>query len=725
MQQLALVLTVCVGLKTTAFQTTLNNFHFEDSTMKIKRLFFALVIALLSVSSVYVARADEGMWTFNNVPRAEIKKRYGFDITDAWLMKVQLASVRFNNGGSGSFVSPDGLVLTNHHIASDTLQKISTAQKDYVKDGFYAPTRDKEARAPDLELNVLMSIEDVTARVNAAVKPSLSGAEASAARRAAIAAIEKESTDKTGLRSDVVTLYQGGQYNLYRYKKYTDVRLVFAPEFAIAFFGGDPDNFTYPRYDLDMALFRVYENDKPIKQENYFNWSKTGARAGELVFVPGHPGSTARLNTVAHLEYLRDLGLPFALKLLGREHELLTKYSTLGEEQARRAQEEIFGIENSVKALRGQLEGLQDKSLMEKKRKAEDALRRAIAADPTKQKEYGDAWDNIAKGRKALLTYSRDYSLIEGTAGFNSGVFGIARALVRLAAENGKPNSERLPEYTDARRASLELNLYSPAPIYPDLEKMKLADSLAFLSEELGADNPTVKKALDGKTPEARAAELIEGSKLIDVNYRKQVAAGGAKAISESTDPMIVLARSIDAEARALRKRYESEVQSSERASYAKIARALFETEGTKLYPDATFTLRLSYGAVEGYQENGKQIKPFTTLAGTYERATEHGNKFPYELPASWIKSKSAIDLKTPFNFVSTNDIIGGNSGSPVINKNAELVGLIFDGNIQSLVGNFIYDETLNRAVSVDARAMMEALRKIYHANEVADELTK
>jgi peptidase S46-like protein len=691
--------------------------------MKIKRLLCALFIALFATSVINIARADEGMWTFNNVPRAEIKKRYGFDVTDQWLTKVQLASVRFNNGGSGSFVSPDGLVLTNHHIASDTLQKLSTPQKDYIKDGFYAPTRDKEARALDLELNVLVSIEDVTARVGAAIKPGLTGAEAAAARRAELAAIEKESTEKTGLRSDVVTLYQGGQYNLYRYKKYTDVRLVFAPEFAIAFFGGDPDNFTFPRYDLDMALFRVYENGKPIKTENYFKWSKTGAKAGELVFVSGHPGSTARLNTVAHLEYLRDTGIPFALKTLSREHALLEKYSALGEEQARRAKEDLFGIENSLKAYRGQLEGLQDKSLIEKKAKAEDALRRQIAADPKKQKEYGDAWDNIAKGRKSLASYAREYSMIEGGTGFQSELFALARGLVRMAAESAKPNSERLPDYTDARRESLELALYSPAPIYLDIEKMKLADALAYLSEELGADNPTVKKILNGKSPEARAAELVDGTKLADPAYRKQIAAGGIKAIEESTDPMIVLARSIDPESRAMRKRYETEVQTSERASYGKIARALFETEGTKLYPDATFTLRLSYGAVKGYQENGKEVPPFTTFAGLYERATQHGNKFPFEVPPSWINKKSAVDLKTPFNFVSSNDIIGGNSGSPVFNKNAELVGLIFDGNIQSLVGNFVYDDAQNRAVSVDVRAMTEALRKIYGANEVADEL--
>ncbi|HXG91533.1 MAG TPA: S46 family peptidase [Blastocatellia bacterium] len=693
--------------------------------MNLKKLFTALLVALFAASTVNLALADEGMWPFNNVPKAEIKKRYGFDVSDAWLKKVQLASVRFNNGGSGSFVSPDGLVLTNHHVASDTLQKISTPEKDYVKEGFYARTRAEEVKAPDLELNQLISIEDVTARVNAAVKPGMSDAEANAARRAEIANIEKESNEKTGLRSDVVTLYQGGQYNLYRYKRYTDVRLVFAPEFGIAFFGGDPDNFNFPRYDLDMALFRVYENNQPVKTENYFKWSKVGAKEGELVFVSGHPGSTARLNTVAHLEYLRDYGLPYTLKYLNRLHDVLSKYSAQGEEQARRAQEELFSIENSLKAFRGQYEGLQDKTIMAKKQSREDALRRAVAADPRKQKEYGDAWDNIARGRKAFVSYFRELSLIENEAGFNSELFGIARTLVRLAAESAKPNADRLPEYTDARRASLELNLYSPAPIYDDFEKMKLADSLAFMRDELGADHAVVKKALAGKTPEARAAELISGTKLKDVAFRKHLAAGGAKGIEESTDPMIVLARSIDAEARAVRKRYESEVQANERANYAKIARALFEIEGTKLYPDATFTLRLSYGAVKGYPENGKHVPPFTTFAGLYERAAQHQNKFPFELPQRWIDKKSALDLNTPYNFVSTNDTTGGNSGSPVFNKDAELVGLLFDGNIYSLVGNFIYDDTQNRSVMVDVRAMMEALHKIYGATELADELSK
>jgi Peptidase S46 len=693
--------------------------------MRINRLFSVLFIALLTASSLPLVRADEGMWTFNNVPREDIKKKYGFEVTDAWLKKVQLASVRFNSGGSGAFVSPDGLVLTNHHIASDVLQKISNAENDYNKEGFYARTRDQEVKAPDLELNQLISIEDVTDRVLALVKPGSSPADANAARRAEIANIEKESTEKTGLRSDVITLYQGGQYNLYRYKKYTDVRLVFAPEFTIAFFGGDPDNFMFPRYDLDMALFRVYEDNKPLKVENYFKWSKEGTKEGDLVFVPGNPGSTSRLNTVAHLEYLRDNGFPFVVKLLNREHAALERYRSLGEEQSRRAQEDFFSIENSLKAYRGELEGLQDKSLIAKKAQAEQALRHTVAADPKKQKEYGDAWDNIAKGRVSLKSYYRRYTLVANAAGFNSDLFAKARALVRLAAESSKPNAERLPEYTDARRESLELSLYSPAPIYDDLEKVTLADSLTFMREELGADDPTVKMALAGKTPEARAAELINGSKLKDVAYRKQLGSGGAKAIAESTDPMIVLARSVDDEARALRKRYEAEVQSNERSNYAKISRALFEIEGTKLYPDATFTLRLSYGAVKGYPERGKQVAPFTNFAGLYKRSAEHGNKFPFELPARWVEKKSTLNMNTPFNFVSTNDIIGGNSGSPVINKNAELVGLIFDGNIQSLVGDFVYDETQNRAVSVDSRAMVEALRKLYGASELADELMK
>ena len=693
--------------------------------MKSRRFLAALLLALFSLSTLHVtALADEGMWPFNNVPRAEIKKKYGFEVTDEWLNKVRLASVRFNSGGSGSFVSPDGLVLTNYHIVEDIVGEVSTPQRDLAKEGFVAKTRAEEIKAPSLELNVLMSIEDVTSRVNGAVTAGTADAQAFAARRAEISKIEAESLKATGLRSDVVTLYQGGQYNLYRYKKYTDVRLVFVPEFQAAFFGGDPDNFNFPRYNIDMALVRVYENNQPVHPESYFKWSTTGPKEGNLVFVTGNPGSTSRLNTVAHLTQLRDTSIPMVIRLLERREAVLKKYMALGEEQTRQAQNELNSVQNSLKVYRGQLAGLKDPSLLARKQKEEDALRKSIAANPERQKMYGDAWDAIAKAHQTYPSYIRERRIFEQAGGFNSTLFSFARALVRLAAENQKPNAERLPEFTDARRASLELALYSPAPIHEDFEKLKLADSLAFMVELLGADNPLVKQVLDGKTPEARANELITGTKLKDPAYRKELAAGGAKAIEDSTDPMIVVAREIDAKARELRKRFESEVTGVERANYAKIARALFETEGTGLYPDATFTLRLSYGTVAGYTENGKKIPPFTTLGGLFARSEQFKRQFPYNLPQRWYDKKSALDLNTPFNFVSTNDIIGGNSGSPTINQNGELVGLIFDGNIQSLVGDFMYDPSVNRAISVDSRGMLEVLRKVFNANEVAAELT-
>jgi len=693
--------------------------------MKFRKFFSALLLALFSLQTLQLtALADEGMWTFNNVPRAEIKKKYGFEVTDAWLNKVRLASVRFNNGGSGSFVSPNGLVLTNYHIVEDIVGEVSTPEKDLAKEGFVARTRAEEIKAPSLELNQLISIEDITTRVNGAVKANATDAEAFAARRAEISAIEAESLKDTGLRSDVVTLYQGGQYNLYRYKKYTDVRLVFVPEFQAAFFGGDPDNFNFPRFNIDMALVRVYENDQPVHPENYFKWSTAGAKEGSLVFVTGHPGSTSRLDTVAHLEELRESSIPIIIRLLERREGVLKKYMSMGEEQTRQSQNELNSVQNALKVYRGQLKGLKDPALMARKMKEEQALRKAVAANPDWQKQYGGAWDAIAAAHKAYPSYIRERRIFEQAAGFNSVLFNYARTLVRMATESKKPNSERLPEYTDARRASLELGLFSPAPIHEDFEKLKLTDSLGFMVELLGADNPLVKGVLAGKTPEARADELISGTKLKDPDFRKELAKGGFEAIDASNDPMILVAREIDAKAREVRKRYESEVTGVERANYAKIARALFETEGNKVYPDATFTLRLSYGAVEGYMENGKKLPPFTTLGGLFERSDSFKHEFPYNLPPRWTEKKSALSLNTPFNFVSTNDIIGGNSGSPTINQNGELVGLIFDGNIQSLVGDFMYDGSVNRAISVDSRGMLEVLRKVFNANDIVAELT-
>jgi hypothetical protein len=699
--------------------------------MNLRRIYSAALAAVLLLTSFgAAAHADEGMWTFNNIPRAEIKRRYGFEVTDDWLRRVQAATVRFPNG-TGSFVSPDGLVLTNYHIIEEQVTQLSSPEKDYAKEGFVANSRDEELKIPGLELNVLVGIEDVTERVNAAAKPGMTPEAAGAARQAEIGRIEAESAKATGLRADVVTLYQGGIYNLYRYKKYTDVRLVFAPEFQTAFFGGDPDNFNFPRYNLDTALVRAYEDGRPARPESYFKWSKQGAKEGDLVFVSGSPGTTQRLNTVSHLEFLRDSGNPVLLRVLESRRDSLKAYMARGEEETRRGQNELNYAENFIKVFKGQLDGLRDRSLLDRKRKGEQALRRFVNADARRRREYGDAWNAIAKARRELSRYERDRRLLGGATlgdysqtAFNSVLFGYARALVRLADESAKPDAARLPEFTDARRTALEGMLYSTAPIYEEFERMKLAASLALLPEFYGRNHALVRKVLQGKTPEARAAELIAGTRLKDVEYRRQLAAGGLKALEQSNDPMIALARAVDAESRDARRRYETGVVGVERAAYAKIARALFEKEGTGLYPDATFTPRISYGAVKGYVENGKRVEPFTYLAGLYERAAKNNHKHPYALPQRWMDKKNALDLKTPFNFVSTNDIVGGNSGSPAFNRDLELVGLIFDGNIQSLVGSFYYDESVNRAISVDSRGMLEVMRVVYGANAVADELT-
>lgn len=693
--------------------------------MNFKTMATVALATIFAVGATPAARADEGMWTFNNVPRTDIKKKHGFQVTDAWLDKVRLASVRFNNGGSGSFISADGLVMTNHHVASDALDKLSTPEHNLYKEGFLARTRAEEAKVPDLELNVLMSIEDVTDRVNAAATPEMDVAAANGARRSAIAEIEKQSLAATGLRSDVVVLYQGGKYSLHRYKKYTDVRLVFAPEFDIAFFGGDPDNFTFPRYCFDIALFRVYENDAAVKVSSYFKWSKKGARDGELTFISGHPGSTQRLNTIAHLEYLRDEEIPLSLKVLDRNIALMKKYGAMGDEQERQSHDDLFGYQNSYKAYLGRLEGLKDESILGRKRAFESDIRARVSADKRMKEAYGDSWDTVAKSRESLKSYAVRRRLIDSAGAFNTAYFSYARQIVRLTAESEKPNADRLREYTDAARGPLEERLFTQVPLYPQYEEVKLADSLSLMQELLGASDSTVKLVLDGKSPADRAHELIVSTKIGDAAFRKSLVEGGTAAVAASDDPMIKLAMAVDAESRSLRKRFEDEVVGPERAAYAKISKAIFEVEGEKLYPDATFTLRLSYGKVAGYSENGHKIAPFTKLSGAFERSAQAGNKDPYHLPEKWMKAKERLNLSTPFNFVSSNDIIGGNSGSPVINKNAEIVGLVFDGNIQSLVGAFIYDGAQNRAVSLDSRMILEALTKVYDAKEIVAEITR
>ncbi len=669
-----------------------------------------------------LASADEGMWLYNEAPKEKIKAKYGFELTQQWLDHVRLSSVRFNNGGSGSFVSPDGLTFTNHHVGAACVQQLSTAGHDYIKTGFYAKTQAEEAKCPNLELNQLVGIEDVTDKVNAGVKPEMSAADAGQAQRAAMSKIEQDCATSTGQRCDVVTFYSGQVYNLYKYKKYTDVRLVFAPEFDIAFFGGDPDNFTYPRYDLDITFFRVYEDGHPAHLDNYLRWSRTGVKDDELIFVSGHPGNTSRQQTIAQMDFTRDVAYPLTLTTLKRRITLLQNFSAQSEENARIAKEDIFGLQNSLKAITGYDAGLLDKSIMDVKAADEAKLRAAYKADP-KNAGAPDPWDEIAQAMKLQREIYLQLSYLERLRGFASGLPQIARVLVRAAEERPKPNADRLREYRDSALPSLEQQLFSAAPVYKSLDTVLLADSLAEMQEALGKDDADVQKVLNGRTPADAAKEIISGTKLDDVAVRKQLYEGGQAAIAANNDPLILAMRAIEPDSLAVRKIFDDKIDSVVRRDGTLIAKARFAQSGFAQPPDATFTLRLSYGAVKGYTENGKKIPYFTTMGGAFEHSAEHNDQPPFKLPESWMNAKSKLDLKTPLNFVSTADIIGGNSGSPTVNKEGEVVGIIFDSNIESLPWNFAYSDVQGRAVSVDSRGIQEALRHIYGASALADEL--
>ena len=686
---------------------------------------FAIVVRQASAAVVAAAlfcpavRADEGMWTFDNPPVKQLQEKYNFTPTQQWLDHLRLSCVRLNDGGSGSFVSPHGLLLTNHHVARGQLQKNSSAEHDYIRDGFFAGTSEQEMKSQDLEVNVLVSYENVTDRVNAATKEAKNTEEEFAKRNAIIAQIQKESTEKTGFRSDVVALYQGGEYWLYRYKKYTDVRLVFAPEQQAAFYGGDPDNFTYPRYDLDMALYRVYETGKPIDSKDYLKWNPQGAGDGDLVFVSGHPGSTQRLDTYASLIFDRDTVTPIMIQVLKRRIATLKDYSARGPEQSRQAASQIFGLENSLKVFVGRLEGLQDKNLMEKKQREEEDFRAKVDANPELKKEYGKAWDGVAEAVDKAKPRIKE-QFFHST---DSQLAGLAVTLVTYVAEIKKPDGERLEGFHDSQLDSLKLRLFSPAPVYPEMEIVRMTSALEADLKELGPSDPWIKAVLDGRTPKDAANRMISGTKMGDAAFRKSLVEGGQPAVDASTDPLIAMARRIDPIRREQIKWFEKNVQSVEESSGEELGKARFAVYGKNAYPDATFTLRLSYGQVLGYPMNGTKAPYKTTMYGLYDRAASFDYKVPFDLPKRYVDGKDKLDLATPFNFVTTNDIIGGNSGSPVVNRNGDIVGLIFDGNIQSLVGDFVYDSYQNRAVAVHTAAMTEALKKLYGAQRLVDEL--
>jgi hypothetical protein len=665
--------------------------------------------------------SDEGMWTLDNLPKKNLEEKYNFKFTDKWLKNAQLASVRFNDGGSGAFVSPKGLVLTNHHVAMGQLQKISTKASDYVKDGFFTKKFADEIKCPDLELNILVSMEDVTKLVVDASESADTDKEKNEKRKEEIAKIEKASNEKTGLRSDVVELYDGGEYWLYRYKKYTDIRLVMAPELQAASFGGDPDNFNYPRFALDFAFFRVYENNKPIESKNYFKWSKEGARENELVFVFGHPGSTERQKTMSQISYQKDYSFPEYVKLLKYKLNLFREYSQKGKEEKRRAKDYILGMENSLKAIEGELNGLRDKSVLASMQERENKLQKLVSENPELKKEYGEVWNRIDSIQKKMITRNKEFYYRSAS---NAKLVNIAIKLVRYATELQKPNEKRYEEYRDSNLDSLKFRLLSPAPIYNEIEEMMITNSLQLAVENLGKEDAFVKLALADKEPTELAKSLISKTKLMDVSLRKELLAGGIDAIQKSKDPLIVWAMQIDPILRKDRDWYDDEIESVQAIEGNKLSQLKFKAYGKSTYPDATFTLRMSYGTVKGFTDDSTIQIPFkTTYFGLFDRAESFDNKDPFTLSTKIAERKSAINMSKPLNFITTNDITGGNSGSPVINRKGEYVGLIFDGNSYSHVLSYAYTDDKARAVSVHSEGIIEALRSVYKMEKLVLEI--
>ena len=691
--------------------------------MKQWTLVLAVVCTATVAGSVTGAR-DEGMWTFDNVPRDAIAKKYGVQLTDDWLARYQKAVVRLETGCTGTFVSSNGLVLTNHHCVQSCLAENSSAKRDFVAGGFQGTAAEPELRCQGEQASVLVETQNVTGEVTKALA-GVAAADVARTRNQVVTKLEEQceaAATQAGapLKCEAVTLYQGGQQWLYKYKRYDDVRLAFAPESSVAAFGGDPDNFQFPRWCLDMSLLRLYENGKPASPPSHlaFNWS--GAKEGEPVFVAGHPGSTDRLLTAAQLRTQRDVQLPFWLLRYSELRGRLIQFSKTSPEAARTAKDYLDGIENTHKVFRMELATLLRDPVIEHRTEQERKLREAIDANPELKSWAGTAFDDIARAEARYREILIPYTWIEGGGGFNSDLFFFARALVRAADERAKPNADRLRGFTDSALPALKQQLAAEAPVYPAVEQVRLSFALERMREYLGPDHPVIKQALGSASPDQRAKQLISGSTLGDPKVRLSLFDGGLAAIKASKDPMIALAREIDGEARRLREIYEKEVQGTIQRAQQAIADARFKVYGTSIYPDATFTLRLTYGAVQGWTEDGRRVEPFTRIARMYERAT---GVAPFALPKRWLDAKPTLDPETLVNFSTTHDIVGGNSGSSMVNAKGEIVGLIFDGNIHSISGSYWYDVEKNRAVAVHPAYIRTALERVYQTKAIASEL--
>lgn len=679
-------------------------------------------VMLIMLLAAVIVRAEEGFWTFDDPPIQQLSEKYGFTMTPEWLEHVQKSSVRFNNGGSASLISADGLILTNYHVGMDLVMDLSTPEKNYMADGFLAKTLAAEIPTTDLEINILDSITDVTVRVKKAGEEISDPAAAKKARDAEIARIEAEETKATGLRCNVIKLYNGGMYKVFRYQKYTDIRLVFAPSFDTAFFGGELDNYTFPRYSLDMALFRVYENDKPLKCEHYLPWNNDGAAAGELIFVSGNPGSTDRLSTVAQFAYDRDYALPSQLRNIERGLKRYRAYAVESPEKARQVQVSISGLENMKKRVAGFYQGLKDSAVFNRHVEKEQKLRARIAADPELQEKFGPAWDNIASILEKNKKFLQQDAVISGGLAW-SGLFSTAWEIVELVEELQKPNEDRLPDYQDSNLESLYFDLYAPSPIFMEKELVRLEGTFMNMIEELGHDDPLVQQVLDGHTPTALAQNALANTTLDDPDARRKLVAGGPAAVKDSDDSLIALARRLNPLLRELDDRHRDEISSVIEQNSSLIADAMFALDGTAVPPDANFTPRLSFGVVQGYPYNGTLAPYKTTLYGLFDRAHSFDQEYPFVLPGEVAAVADKLDMTTPFNFVFTADSVGGNSGSPVINQKGELVGLLFDGNIESIICDYVFSEESARSVAVHPAIMIEFLSKVYAADHLVKEI--
>lgn len=687
--------------------------------MNLKLTVFSVLFVCVTLSFGPAAHADEGMWTFNNFPSKNVAQKYGFDPSAAWLDHVRAASLRIAGGCSASFISPHGLVMTNYHCVVDCVKSLSTSQQNFVESGFAAQAPGEERKCPDFELDQLTEIRDVTSDVRGALAGK-TGDAANMALRAETAKLQQSCGSDPRIRCDLVSLYHGGVYDLYRYKRFNDIRLVFSPEFDAGFFGGDPDNFNFPRFDFDIGLVRAYENNQPITSTDYFRWSKAGSKEGQLVFVSGNPGGTSRELTVSQLGFERDKELPDAIAGIAEYRGMLEQFIETGPEQGREAKEDEFFVANYFKVEVGRQQALVDPKFFDIKVNEEKQLRDSVRARPKLAPEE-KAWDDIAQLQAERAKLNARHSEVGHNYFFQSGLLGAAINLVRIPVERAKPNGERLSEYTDQSLVERKEELLATVPYYKDLQELRLRFAFTGVQRDLGADDPFVRKMLGNESPEQLAHRLASSTHLDDVKVRESLFNGGQGAIEASNDPMIQFATLIDPDLRAVRKEYEAKIEAPTRDAAERIAKLRFAVYGTSIDPDATFTARLNFGMVKGFDDaQGRWVKPYTEFAGLYERAN---GAPPFVLPQRWLDAKSKLSLSTPMNLSTTNDIIGGNSGSPLINQDAEIVGLIFDGNIFSLGGDYGYDPTSNRAVAVDSRALLEGLRTVYHFDRIVNEI--